>query len=167
MFDSRETKLLRKALALYAGEHVLSRVLREGERFLSPNTVESSVLTMLFFVPSLDTANTSVTPESMFQWQLAYAEAMTATVRASGGRFDNFVGDDGSAWWSAKEHPNHADRAVTCSLELLNEISKVNRQSPSFPQTRLRIGIHTGRVILGNYGSKDWLRYCPMGDAVH
>jgi adenylate cyclase len=103
----------------------------------------------------------------MFQWQLAYAEAMTSTIRASGGTVDNFVGDDGSAWWNANEHPNHADRAVACSLGLLSAISKINQQSASFPHTRLRVGIHTGRVILGNYGSKDWLRYCPMGDAVN
>lgn len=48
MFGSRENKLLRQALALYAGEHVLRQVIKRGLSFLSPR-IEEMELTMLYF----------------------------------------------------------------------------------------------------------------------
>jgi adenylate cyclase len=166
MFDGREKRLLRRALALYAGDHVLSRVEREGERFLSPNA-ESAVLTMLFFRSWITTNAESVVFETMFEWQRAYAEAVTRTFLNNHGTFDTFVGDDGSGWWNAKDQPDHADLAVTCALDLVSAVVQLNERSAPFPNTGIRIGIHTGRVGLGNYGSTVRLRYCPLGDAVN
>lgn len=166
MFDGREKKLLRRALALYAGDHVLSKVEREGESFLSPNG-EAVVLTMLFFRSWFPMDVESVPSETMFEWQRAYAEAVTSTVLNNQGIFDTFVGDDGSGWWNAKEQPDHADLAVACALALVNAILELNERQAPFPNTGIRIGIHTGRVGLGNYGSTVRLRYCPIGDAVN
>lgn len=166
MFDFREKRLLRRALALYAGDHVLSRVERDGERFLSPNA-ESAVLTMLFVRSWFITNAESVIFETIFEWQRAYAEAVTRTFLSNHGIFDTFVGDDGSGWWNAKDQPDHADLAITCALALVSAIVQLNERNASFPKAAVRIGIHTGRVALGNYGSTVRLRYCPLGDAVN
>jgi adenylate cyclase len=166
MFDGREKRLLRRALALYAGDHVLSRVERERERFLSPSA-ESAVLTMLFFRSWITTSTEPVGFETMFEWQRAYAEAVTRTFLNNHGIFDTFVGDDGSGWWNERDQPDHADLAVTCALALVRAIVQLNERKAPFPNTGIRIGIHTGRVGLGNYGSTVRLRYCPIGDAVN
>jgi adenylate cyclase len=168
MFDNRENKLLRKALALYASEHVVSRVLAEGEKFLAPHaaTVEA---TMLFFDVASFKVDEPVTGESLLRWQSTYAEAMTRTIASAGGTFDIFVGESGSAWWSAEDGPDHPSKAVDCAQALLGAVAALNKNAKTAgaPDIRLRVGIHTGRVALGNHGSPTKLRYTVMGDAVN
>lgn len=168
MFDNHENKLLRKALALYAGEHVLSKVLVEGERFLAPNATSVEV-TMLFFDIASFRIDGPITGESLLRWQRAYAEAVTRTIASARGTFDTFVGDAGSSWWNAIDEPTHAAKAIGCAQALLGAITALNRNAKAagYPDVRLRVGIHTGRVALGNHGSMTKLRYTVMGGAVN
>ena len=162
MFDGRENRMLRRALALYAGDHVLEQVLREGERFLKPNTAPA-MLTMVYFDCSSVATDPSAAPETMFEWQRAYAETITRAFFEAKGTFDTFIGDNGIGWWNAAEHDDHADREVECSLRLAKAVGLLHRENTSFPAARLRIGIHSGWVGLGNYGSSMRLRYCVIG----
>src|SRR5258706_6111971 len=155
MSEGQEKQLLRKALALYAGEHVVAKVLAEGDQFLvaSAETVE---LTLLYydigFVTRVDAALTS---EALLDWQSAYAETTTNAIARSQGRFETFLGDAGSAWWLAREEPQHAEMAVSCARSMMDAIGEMNRRGSRarWPAIQLRVGIHTGKTSLGNYGS--------------
>jgi adenylate cyclase len=168
MIGKRENDLLRRALALYAGEHVLSRVEAEGEHFLSRNG-QRVVLTMLFYdIASFREVLPGVTSETLRDWSAEFSETMTGVVAKSSGTFDTFIGDAGSAWWGDDGAVDHPARAVTCARQMLHAIEQLNtRMSGTFPSVGLMIGVHTGVVTLGNIGSSSRLRYCPMGDAVN
>ena len=166
MFETRKTRLLRRALALFAGDHVLSKLERDGERFLT-KSAEPAILTMLFFRMDSVQYDESITFETIFEWQRAYAEAITRTFFDNQGIFDTFVGFDGSGWWNSKDQPEHADLAVESGLAIVKAVNSLNNLNASFPKTGVRVGIHTGRVGLGNFGSTIRLRYCPLGDAVN
>ncbi|MHA1565261.1 MAG: adenylate/guanylate cyclase domain-containing protein, partial [Alphaproteobacteria bacterium] len=93
-------------------------------------------------------------------------------VEAEGGTVDNYIGDSVMAVWGMPARlRGSADRACRCALEISRKIDEFNRcsQSPVVRDQplRLRIGIHQGRVMVGNIGSSDRVSYTVIGDPVN
>jgi adenylate cyclase len=99
--------------------------------------------------------------------------AMVANcVEAEGGTVDKFIGDSVMAIWGAPERlEDLADRACRCALAIACAVHKYNsdRQTSQAgaPKVRLRIGVHVGRVVVGNIGSTGRVNYTVVGDAVN
>jgi adenylate cyclase len=169
MFGSNENRLLRKALALYGGERVLKKVLDGGEAALVPEA-RSLELTMLNIdVASVSPIDGGLDPVALGNFSVDYCDAITRAVYRCNGTFDTFVGDAASAWWGEDGEIDHAIKACTCGRELLSAIEELNATSlaKGYPQIRIKVGIHSGLVSLGNFGSSSRLRYTVMGDAVN
>lgn len=91
-------------------------------------------------------------------------------VEAEGGTVDKFIGDSVMAIWGAPEHQaDLADRACRCALAIASAIRKENarRQEAGETPVQLRIGIHVGRVVVGNIGSAGRVNYTVVGDAAN
>ena len=93
-------------------------------------------------------------------------------VDAEGGTVDKFIGDSVMAMWGAPERQaDLADRACRCALAIRRALHEDNArrrtQDSQAPQVRLRIGVHIGRVVVGNIGSAGRVNYTVVGDAVN
>ena len=74
------------------------------------------------------------------------------------------------AFWNAPDkQDNHADLAIKSALEIRKAIHLFNKDRISKGQKPLitRIGIHTGRVLVGNIGTSQRMNYTIVGDAVN
>ena len=93
-----------------------------------------------------------------------------ACVEAEGGTIDKFIGDALMAFWGAPdEQPDSAARACRAALAMVDaiEADNVRRRRDGRPALRLRIGIHTGPVVVGNIGAPGRMNYTIVGDAVN
>lgn len=91
---------------------------------------------------------------------------LVAQVEATGGTVDKLMGDALMAFWGAPEdQPDHAARAVAAALGMRAAVSAENRAA-AMP-LRLRVGLHTGRVVVGNIGAAQRLAYTVVGDTVN
>ena len=91
-------------------------------------------------------------------------------IEAEGGTIDKFIGDAIMAFWGAPdEQSDHARRAVSAGLAMAATVRKDNRDrvAAGQPPIRLRIGIHTGSVVVGNIGAPGRMNYTIVGDAVN
>jgi adenylate cyclase len=72
-------------------------------------------------------------------------------------------------WNAPNDHIDHADRACSAALGMLQSLPAVNDDWIIVTQRELRIGIgvHTGLVQLGNAGSSRQVKYGPRGPSVH
>ncbi|WP_051329489.1 adenylate/guanylate cyclase domain-containing protein [Geminicoccus roseus] len=91
---------------------------------------------------------------------------LTACVVAEGGTVDKFLGDAVMAFWGAPERQaDHAARALRAAAAM----QEAYRDDPM--RTRfglgLRIGLHTGQVLVGDIGTPERLNYTIVGDAVN
>ena len=99
-----------------------------------------------------------------------YLDGMIQIAFRHEGTLDRIVGDAVAVMFSAPlTQPDHATRALACALEMdhfSQEFSHYQQeQGISFGRTR--IGIHTGTVMVGNFGGKSMLDYRALGDAIN
>lgn len=92
---------------------------------------------------------------------------LVSAVEAHQGTVDKFVGDGMLAFWGApNEIENHAECAIAAAEDMVAAIHKANEAAPE-DALRVRIAIHTGRVIVGNVGAVERWNYTIVGDAVN
>lgn len=97
-----------------------------------------------------------------------YFRVMTDAVFAQKGTLDKFIGDGLMAVFGAPvAQPDGALRAVRCARAMLERLTELNRNLPADRQIHIRIGINTGRVLAGNFGSPERVEFTVLGDTVN
>jgi adenylate cyclase len=100
----------------------------------------------------------------------AYLDEMIAIAFQFNGTLDRIVGDAVAIMFSAPVHqPDHRQRALNCALAMQRFATKYTHdlQAKGIPFGHTRIGIHTGEVIVGNFGGSTIFDYRALGDPVN
>lgn len=100
-----------------------------------------------------------------------YLDSLTGTIVRHRGTVDKYIGDSIMAFWNAPtRNEEHALAACRCALDCMAAMAKLREDGkdglPPLP-FNLRIGLNTGRVIVGNIGSEAKLEYTVIGDPVN
>ena len=99
-----------------------------------------------------------------------YNTVMTDIVFSYGGTVDNYSGHGLTAYWGAPiSYEDSADRACNAGLEMLKAVEELNKSWEHeflLQPLRIGIGITTGNVLVGNFGSEQRFNYTIMGDVV-
>jgi adenylate cyclase len=99
-----------------------------------------------------------------------YLSDMTDIILEEEGTVDKYEGDAIIAFWNAPlDQPDHALRACRAAVrcqQKLRERSEEFLQRAGVP-VRMRIGINTGAVVVGNMGSRQRFDYTVLGDAAN
>jgi adenylate cyclase len=91
-------------------------------------------------------------------------------IEETGGAIDKYTGDGLMAFWGAPApDPDHARNASVAALRLhacLSASSKARREA-GLPTCRVRIGLNTGEVVVGDVGYVGRTNYTVVGHAVN
>ncbi len=99
-----------------------------------------------------------------------YLEAVSAAVLSHSGTIDKFIGDGVMAFWGAPvPNEGHAIDACAAALECQRLLASQRAAAERCGGTplRMRIGLNTGRMLVGNIGSDERLSYTVIGDPVN
>ena len=97
-----------------------------------------------------------------------YFRSMTEAIFEEKGTLDKFIGDGLMAVFGAPVPlADGAARALRCAWTMLERVEEMNRHFPADRRFSIRIGVNTGRVIAGNFGSPDRLEFTVLGDVVN
>lgn len=98
----------------------------------------------------------------------SYFDAMSHEIQAEAGTIDKFIGDAVMAFWGAPaEHPDHALAACRAALACQRAIRTLGLTDDYGHPLRVRIGINSGNMLVGNIGSDVRLNYTVIGDTVN
>lgn len=95
---------------------------------------------------------------------------MTDIIQRHSGTVDKYVGDAIVAFWNAPlSMQDHAAAAVRAALECQErlEVRRPEWESRYGVTIRMRIGLNTGEVHVGNFGSQSRFNYTMIGDAAN
>lgn len=95
---------------------------------------------------------------------------LVSCIEAEDGTVDKYLGDGLLAFWNAPDEiTDHADAAVRAAVAIraAMEADNARAAAENRPVIRMRIGIHTGAVIVGNVGALDRMNYTIVGDTVN
>ncbi len=161
----RQKRQIRHAFALYLPPAEIDRMTEAGQLpRLGGETKELSVLfsDLVGFTSLVE----KMPPEEVVRFMNRYLTAMTETIEAQGGFVDKFVGDAVIAVFGAPlEDPRHAERAVAAALACQERLARLRGEIGL--DLRMRIGVNTGQMLIGNVGSERRFNYTVMGDAVN
>ena len=114
--------------------------------------------------------STKLSAEELIAVLNNYFEKMTAIIEKYEGTVIEFLGDGMFVIFGApKDNPRHAYNAVACAVEMENAMKNVNEWNKlaGFPQLEMGIGINSGKVVVGNIGSNQKMKYGCMGESVN
>ncbi|MET4072467.1 class 3 adenylate cyclase [Bradyrhizobium sp. S3.2.6] len=97
-----------------------------------------------------------------------YLDLASEAIVANGGTIDKFIGDAAMALWGAPQpQADHAGRCCRAALDIRRAISDSGLIDDLGHALQIRIGINSGRMLVGNIGSELRLNYTVIGDAVN
>ena len=110
------------------------------------------------------------TPEKIMGMLNDYFEHMNSILFRHGGTIKQFVGDEIMAMFGAPlEHDKAEEAAVLAAMEMMRHLEALRAQDPHEEHGFyfIKVGIHSGDVILGNVGSLERTEYAAVGDDVN
>ncbi|MEW5955963.1 MAG: adenylate/guanylate cyclase domain-containing protein [Candidatus Micrarchaeota archaeon] len=153
----------------YVSPHVVKKLVEKGRIDVGG---KRRPITILFTdIRGFTTLSEKMQPEEVVDFLNGYFESSTRIVQAREGTIDKFIGDAVMAIYNAPlEITSHAEAAVLSALEMQEDFE---RQNASFKKKHpgkslgVGIGINSGEAVVGNIGSKSYVEYTCIGDAVN
>jgi len=158
-----------RLLSRYLARPVLDELLRsEGRDSLVPRHAEISVLIADMEDYTRITADSTL--EEAASLTREFLDCLTRPVLAGRGTLDKYTGDGLVAFWGAPIAPDdHAGRALDAALDIHAAVACFNEARNArgaFP-VRVRIGLATGRALVGDLGTPFRSTYTAVGDVIN
>jgi adenylate cyclase len=177
--ERREKALLRDIFSRHVSKGVLEELWRKRDQFMEagrPRTQRMEISVLMADLEGYTAVSEKMEPGALLDWVNDFMSAMAHLVETGGGVVDDYWGDGLKANFSvplprstADEVSADARNAVACALAMAREMEALNARwrERDLPTGRLRVGIHTGPVVVGYVGSAERLKYTSVGDTVN
>jgi class 3 adenylate cyclase len=166
---ARAHELVRHAFGRYVSEEVAESLLRAPEALdLGGEEREASIL--LSDLRGFTAMAARLHPHEVIEVLNLYLEAMVDVIGRYQGTIDEIVGDGILVIFGAPVAcQDHAEKAVACGLAMQLAMTEVNRRlvAKGGAELEMGIGVHTGRVVVGNIGSLRRTKYAAVGANVN
>lgn len=154
---------------VYVPKALVRRLMqRDGNRQLA--SAEREVTVMFTDIAGFTRIAEGTDAEALAGFLNDHFAIIAGAVEAEDGTVDKFIGDAVMAFWGAPEdQPDHAERACRAALAIRDAIETDNERRRAGGETpvRMRIGLHTGRAVVGNIGAPGRMNYTIVGDTVN
>jgi adenylate cyclase len=167
--EAKERRFIRRVFSQYMDERIVRHVLRHPE-IIKPGGQKRFVTVFFVDIAGFTSMAERLAPEDTVSVLHAVLDGFTEVIIAEGGVIDKYIGDSIMAFWGA---PLSTDRdetsACAAALRCISTLDEINERfsSEGLPSISVRIGIHSGNVIVGNLGSDRLFDYTVVGDPVN
>lgn len=133
----------------------------------NPTSGERRQLTVMFSdLVGFTTLSEQLDPEELRDVLGHYHSVCATVLRQFGGHIAQYLGDGLLVYFGyPAAHEDDAQRAVRAGLQIIEALSVLNEQlRPRNIRLAVRIGIHTGVVVISDLGGGDWREQLALGE---
>lgn len=147
---------------------VVAGLIADPQR-LRPGGEERVQTVLMSDIEGFTALSEKLRPEQVVELLNAFLGAAADIIAAERGVVDKFIGDAVVAFWGPPLTEDHAPRAGRAALRMIEAARALSPRCEELgiPPLRVRIGIATGEVLVGNIGSASKFNYTVMGDTVN
>ncbi|HYN63498.1 MAG TPA: adenylate/guanylate cyclase domain-containing protein, partial [Candidatus Limnocylindrales bacterium] len=162
---AREIRRTNDLFRPYLPQQLASRLHREPS-IGDLGGVERRVTVLFADMASFTDFSESRRPTDVLATLNEYWAVLVPVVDRAGGSVEHFAGDGILVMFNTvADQPDHAVRAARCALEMLQVSDGIASEHPGWP--RFRIGLNTGRVVVGNVGTEGRRSFAAIGDTTN
>lgn len=167
--EGRRRREMRRVLNRYLSPRVVDEVLLHPDDFeLGGREVEATV----FFsdIKNFTGLSEKMSPKELVENLNEYFTQACDIVLAHGGMLDKYIGDAIMAVFGAPlQSDRHAASACLAAIEVQEQLKKYYSSSDrrNGPMFETRVGLNSGKMVIGNIGSLKRLDYTAIGDSVN
>lgn len=164
--------LLQNALSSFAKfvpADVVTQFISSGEP-VTPGVKEHTATIFFCDLEGFSGHAEKLTPDRLLAQLTQYFATMTGAIADEHGTIDKFIGDAVMAFWGAPAATeDHALRACAAAIRAKRRMERLQAiwRAEDQPVMKVRIGLHTSAVLVGNIGSPERLSYTAIGDGVN
>jgi len=167
--EEKNKEALRRSFEAYFPPSVVKRIMANPDMITAGG--QKKELTIMFSdIKSFTTHSSTLSPDEIQKLLNEYFGAMVEIVFKYQGTVDKFIGDGLMVFFGDPEpQADHALRCVQAGIEMQQKTRELKAKweaEGKFP-LKIRIGINTGAVVVGNMGSARRLSYTVLGADVN
>lgn len=167
--EGRQRRFLKNAFRQYLSPHVVEELVADPRKLRLGG--ERRVLTIFFSdFAGFTSISESLAPELLTGLLNDILSDLTEIILDEDGTLDKYEGDAIIAFWNAPlEVSDHAARACRAALRCQHQLAARRHEFRlrTGHELNMRIGLHTGPVVVGNMGSRQRFNYTVLGDAAN
>ena len=157
-----------RSFSRYVPRQLVAELMRSGTEARVGGD-EREITVVFCDIIGFTSASEITAPDVMLAALSDYLTEMSAIVQQHQGVVVQYLGDAIIAIWGAPvQDPDHAAHGVAAGVAMRDRSRQLERLATGrgFPVLPTRIGIHTGRCIVGNIGSRDRFSYTVLGEGL-
>ncbi|MBL0701458.1 MAG: adenylate/guanylate cyclase domain-containing protein [Desulfosarcina sp.] len=162
----RERKNIKKAFGYYLPSRIVDQLVANKSEIIKTGEMVSGIC-LCTDAGQYTTLSESMKPDELGSYMNEYYETIFEPVVKSGGLISNIVGDAMLSIWADTDlEPALMNRACHTALDIVRNVNRFNNESTRL-KLPIRIGLHSGQMMLGNIGAIDHYEYRPVGDVIN
>lgn len=167
--EEGQKRFIKGAFSRYIAPDVIEQIMQHPES-LELGGEERRITIFFSDVAGFSTISEKLTPPELVSLLNEYLSEMTDIIISHGGTIDKYEGDAIMAFYGAPQpYTDHEVRACLAAIDMKKRLRELQEQWKKIGQHQLfvRMGINTGRAVVGNMGSRMRMDYTAMGDSVN
>jgi len=172
--EEHQRRRIKSLFGAYVSPQIVDEMVEAG-RDPELGGVEAEITALFSDIQDFSAVSEQLAPNKLVGLLNDYLSEMTDAIQAEGGTLDKYIGDAIVAMFGmplrAEDHAARACRAAARMQELHAELRERlagwGEATAAVDQVRTRVGINTGRAVVGNMGSQVRFNYTMMGDSVN
>ena len=171
--EEKERLQMKKKFGPYVSESLLEEIIKQN-KLPTLGGEEIEITAMFSDIRNFTTISEKLSPEEVVEFLNHYYSQVCDLVISNKGIVDKFIGDAVMVIFGAPlPTPDHRQRCLRTALAMLETAIEfkgwLNKRFPDrdIPEFQIGIGIHTGKALVGNIGSKQRMEYTAIGDTIN
>lgn len=165
-----QEKKFRARLERYHSPAIVSRIMKKKDDSTQELTAYKETEASVFFmdIVSFTTKVEEMEPSEIGVFLNNFFTEMTEIIFKHNGTLDKYIGDSIMAVFGVPfEIDNHAELSIRAALDMMKKLKEMNKNLEDKDKIQIRIGINSGKLIDGEFGSPKRLDYTVIGNTVN